>query len=232
MPTWRTELPPEGAARGYDLKRTPQSQTLIAIVTCEDMTVCDTHYWNARTTPCERECNAEGKTIDDSHCPACLAKAAWRTHVYVSVFDAKKREHVIFECTTHAAKPLNEYRNTVGTLRGCIINACRPKQTPNGKVQIMTHAADLSKLTLPAAPSIPDALAVIWRLPRKALDLNNEAIDNMPHAESRRPRAAHIRTRAAPLREMREQPDNACDPPTIGDIVKGNGQALKVPSHA
>jgi hypothetical protein len=27
---------------------------------------------------------------------------------------------------------------------------------------------------------------------------------------------------------MRQQPDNACDPPTIGDTLKGNGRALNL----
>ena len=218
MPTWRTTLPPEGKNQGYTLRRTPTNGSLIAIITCDELIVCDTHYWHGRTMPCERECNNEGKTIDDSHCPACLEKAAWRTHVYVSAFDAKKREHFIFECTTHAAKTLQEYRDAAGTLRGCILNACRPKATPNAKVSILTHAADLSKCPLPAAPNIPDALAVIWRLPRTAME---------EHPMKYSP--TELRTNAKRLRAMRTQPDNACDPPSIGDIVKGNGHALKIP---
>ena len=229
MPTWRKELPPEGKNHGYDLRRTPTNGSLIAIITCEELLVCDTHYWHGRTMPCERECNNEGRTIDDTHCPACVEKAAWRTHVYVSAFDAKKREHFIFECTTHAAKTLQEYRDAAGTLRGCILNACRPKGTPNGKVSILTHAADLSKCSPPAAPNIPDALAVIWRLPRTALAEQVEKIDGMKRNGQGRPSAAHVRTRGAALKEMREQPDNACDPPTMGDIMKDNGHALKIP---
>jgi len=220
MPTWRTELPAEGTNRGYDLRRTPTNGNLVAIITCDDLLVCDTHYWHGRTTPCEREFNPEGKTIDDSHCPACVEKQAWRTHVYVSAFDGKRRDHFIFECTTHAAKTLQEYRQAAGTLRGCILNACRPKSTPNGKVSILTHAADLTRCSLPAAPSIPDALAVIWRLPRTALE-----------EHSTRQNATELRTNAKRLRPMREQPDNASDPLSIGDIVKGNGRALHIPSH-
>jgi hypothetical protein len=215
MPTWRTELPPEGKNHGYDLRRTPTHGNLIGIISSDHLLVCDTHYWHGRTTPCERECNAEGKTIDDSHCPACLEKAAWRTHVYVSVFDLRKREHFIFECTTNAAKTLQEYHDATGTLRGCILNACRPKQTPNAKVSILTNPADLSKCSLPQAPNIADALAIIWRLP-------STAIEKHPMKYS----PTELRTNAKRLRAMRTQPDNACDPPTIGDIVNGNGQAL------
>lgn len=227
MPTWRTELPPEGKNRGYDLHRTPTTGSLIATITSEDLLICDTHYWHGRTTPCERESNVEGKTIDDSTCQACREKMPWRSHVYVAAFDNKKREHFIFECTTHAAKVLAEYRDAAGTLRGCVINASRAKGTPNGKVSIMTHAADLSKSFLPEAPQLTLALSVIWRLPRTALNLHMEAIDDMPHAEAKRPKAAHVRPNTAILAAMRNQPDNACDPPTIGEITAGNGELRK-----
>jgi len=213
MPTWRTELPPEGNNRGYDLLRTPTATPLIAIVTSDDLLVCDTHYWHGRTTPCERLCNPEGRTIDDSHCPACLEKAAWRSHVYVAAFDAKKRIHFIFECTVHAAKLFKEYHDAAGTLRGCIFNATRPKATPNGKVSIITHAADLSKTFLPAAPNVADALAVIWRLPRTAIE---------EHPAKYSP--TELRINAKRLRQMRTQPDNAPDPPSIGEVIAGNGQ--------
>lgn len=227
MPTWRTKLPPEGKNVGYSLRRTPANGSLIAIITSADLLVCDTHYWHARTTPCERTCNAEGKTIEDSHCAACQEKTPWRTHVYVAAFDAKKREHFIFECTSNAAKVLAEYRDAATTLRGCILNASRPKGGANSKVSIMTHAADLSKTFLPDAPDLPLALSVIWRLPRKAIELQREPVADMPHGPDSRPRAAHVRTRATVLAAMRDQIDNACDPPTIGEIVTGNGELRK-----
>jgi len=227
MPTWRNELPPEGKNRGYDLHRTPTNGSLIAIITSDDLLVCDTHYWHGRTTPCERECNAEGKTIDDSQCQACQEKIPWRTHVYVAAFDAKKREHFIFECTTHAAKVLAEYRDAATTLRGCVLNACRPKGEPNSKVCIMTHAADLSKNPLPAAPDVVTALAVIWRLPHTALASQREKIAGIQVMEKPTRKAQHVRPRAEILAAMRNQPDNACDPPTIGEIVAGNGELRK-----
>lgn len=227
MPTWRNELPPEGKNVGYTLRRTPTNGSLIAIITSADLLVCDTHYWHGRTMPCERTCNAEGKTIEDSHCAACQEKTPWRTHVYVSAFDGKKREHFIYECTAAAAKVLAEYRDAATTLRGCVINACRAKATPNGKVSIMTHAADLSKTFLPDPPDVPLALSVIWRLPRTALDFQTETLDVVPTANAARPRATHVRTRAAVLAAMRNQPDNACDPPSIGEIVAGNGELRK-----
>jgi hypothetical protein len=217
MPTWRNGLPPEGKNRGFDLIRTPPSASLLAIVTSDDLLVCDTHYWHGRTQPCERQCNAEGRTTDDSTCPPCREKTAWRTHVYLSAYDAKRKNHFIFECTTHAAKPFAEYLQAAGTLRGCLFNACRPKGGANARVAITTTTADLGKLHLPTGPDVPLALSVIWRLPRTALDTVAE------HAGENQ-----IRTRATILAQMRDQPDNACDLPTIGEVLRGNGSLRKM----
>lgn len=221
MPTWRTELPPEGRNHGYTLRRTPANGSLTGIVTSEELLVCDTHYWHARTMPCERECNAEGKTIDDSKCQACVDKAAWRTHVYLSVFDVKKQEHFIFECTTVAAKPLKEYREAVGTLRGCIINASRKLGKVNGAVTIITNTANLSRTPIPNGPDVPDALAVIWRLPRTAIEMDRE-----------KRKQSRVKINGNRMEAMRNQPDNACDPVSMADIIGGNGHALKLPSKA
>ncbi|HUW85006.1 MAG TPA: hypothetical protein VMZ31_19670 [Phycisphaerae bacterium] len=231
MPTWRTKLPAEEKNRGFDLRRTPTNGNLVGIITCKELLICDTHYWHGRTMPCERECNEEGRTVDDSHCPACQEKAAWRSHVYVSAFDGKRREHFIFECTTNAAKTLQEYYEAAGTLRGCILNACRPKGTPNGKVSILTHAADLSKNNLPEPPDIALTLCMIWRVPRTGLAFQLEHDRDLQPHRSKRTKATHARASREPMDRMRNQPDNAADPQTIGDFVKGNGQALHIPSH-
>jgi len=214
MPTWRNQLPPEGKNHGFDLCRTPASGTLMGIITCEDLIVCDTHFWHGRTLPCERLTNDEGKTIDDTPCQACREKAAWRTHVYVSAFDMKKREHFLFECTTLAAKPLAEYREATGTLRGCILNASRPKGQKNAKVAIVTNTANLGRCQIPPPPDIPAALAVIWRLPRAAIA-----------EEPQRNKTTKLRTQNDRLRLMRDQEDNASDPPSMAEILAGNGQA-------
>lgn len=221
MPTWRNQLPPEGKNTGFDLRRTPANGAIHAIVTCDDLVVCDTHYWHGRTLPCERTLNDEGKTIDDSCCQACREKAAWRTHVYVSAFDAKKREHFIFECTAMAAKPMAEYRQATNTLRGCVIYATRPKGLKNAKVAIETNTANLAKTPIPNAPDITAALAVIWRLPRTAIT------DNPKQEKLHR-----LKTRSDRLTQMREQPDNQPDPPTMADIIAGNGKHLHTTASA
>ena len=119
MPTFRTSLPSISRHQGFDLKRTPTSSALCGIITCEDLIVCDTHYFHGRTIPCERLTNAEGKTIDDTCCHPCTLKTPYRCHVYLSAFDLKKFEHFLFECTSNAAKPLEDYKLANGTLRGC-----------------------------------------------------------------------------------------------------------------
>lgn len=221
MPTWRTQLPPQEAHRGFDLRRTPQSASLQAVITSETLLVCDTHYWHGRTTPCERQLNEQGKTIDDSMCPACVDKAGYRTHCYVSAYDARASEHFIFECTTHAAKPLQDYFDATGTLRGCVLHASRPKGTPNGKVCIQTNTANLAKINLPAAPDLPRALAVIWRIPLAPATIDSSRPDTETH---RIDRVAAAR--------IRRQPDNMPDPPTIAQVLGGNGQAKRQKASA
>jgi hypothetical protein len=216
MPTFSTALPPVSKHHGYDLRRTPSSSSLQAICTANQLLVCDTHYWRGRTLPCERITNDQGHTIDDSACPACLAKQPFRSHVYVSAFDGKTHEHFIFECTCFAAKPLAEYIQGAGTLRGCVFHASRPKGTPNGKVVIVTNTANLSRITLPNAPDVATALSVIWRLPRTAVN-----VDEPKHAPSR------VKLDRPSLAKMRNQPDNVEDPPTIGEILSFNGNGHK-----
>ena len=209
MPRFTNSLPPEGKHQGFDLKRTPTTSAIQAIITCEDILVCDTHFWHGRTTPCERKVNAEGHTIDDSMCQACQEKQAWRTHVYVSCFDVKQAEHFIWEATGHAAKPLVEYRDATGTLRGCVLHASRPKATPNGKVVVQTSAANLARITLPHPPDLIRALAVIWRLPAAALETAEIRNQELPTADGHHARQPTLTTREEVLREAFAQVDNA-----------------------
>jgi hypothetical protein len=208
MPVFRNSIPSSANEHGYDLKRTPQSSALQGIVTCEDFLVCDTHYFRGRTTPCERTYNDEGKTIDDSSCLPCREKIGFRTHVYISVFDVKKREHFIFECTACAAKSLSEYKQSNGTLRGCIIYASRPKGTKNSKVFIETNTANLQKLPLPNPPDLERALCVIWRIPLDTLEPINTHKKN-----------GRVKTNNSRLSTLRDQLDNAGNPTKLSHIL-------------
>jgi hypothetical protein len=203
MPTWSNELPVEGKHMGFDLRRTPTAGAIQGIITCEDILVVPTHYYHGRTTPCERP-----------DCPACRESMPYRTHVYVSAFNEKKREHFLFECTAAAAKPLAEFKAANGSLRGCIIHASRPKCKPNAKVWIQTGAVDRAKVFLPEPPDVQRALCVIWRIPLPAIE-----IQHLPDG------TPTTRVRSKRLTSMREQPDNMGEPQSIGDILSGNGHA-------
>lgn len=201
MPTFSNRLPARQAHQGFDLRRTPTASPLSAVITCDDMVVCDTHYWQGRTIPCERICNEEGKTVDDSACPACQHKQGWRIHVYVSAIILKTSEHFLYETTANAAKAFEEYRYANKTLRGCAFNASRVKPSANAKIIILTNTINQARFPLPNPPDIPTALALIWRLPKDALAI--------AHTE---PGAPQIRTANDLLDEMRNQPDDSGNP--------------------
>jgi len=209
MPTYRKNLPAQGAHQGFDLKRTPDSGALQAIITSDDLLVCDTHFYHGRTSPCERLMNEEGKTVDDTQCGACCEKIAYRCHVYVSAFDAKRGDHFIFECTANAAKTLEEYRNATGTLRGCVLYANRPKGLKNSKVVIETSTVNLAKVKIPPGPDLIRALAVIWRLPGIGLEEKKNGKKN-----------GKVHTINNRIRNMDTQPDNMADPHLIGDFLQ------------
>lgn len=215
MPTWSNKLPTVGKHQGFDLRRTPAAAALNAIITSEELLVCDTHFWHGRTMPCERIVNADGRTIDDSPCAACLDKQPYRTHAYVSAFAAKTHEHFIFECTGPAAKPLEEHFDAAGTLRGCQISANRPKGGANSKVVIVTGIVNPRNITLPNAPNVAAALAVIWRLPKTAitevLERSNVIDDKDGYATTQKT----IHTVSEVLTDIRTQEDDADGPETF-----------------
>ena len=213
MPEFRSSLPISRPNQGFDLKRTPERGAIQGIVTCENYIVCDTHFYRGRTQPCERSVNDEGKTIDDSSCAACRDKIGYRTHVYVSLFDVKTREHFIFECTDHAAKPLDDYQKANGTLRGCILYSSRPKGTKNSKVFIETNTANLQKIVLPKPPNLQHSLCIVWRVPLVGLS------HQLPHKKN-----GEVKVDKDLAKKMREQPDNAGDPKSMEQILTENNR--------
>jgi len=166
--------------------------------------------------PCERvQQNLDGSQTA-GNCAACNEAMPYRTHVYVSAFDCKTREHFIFECTSNAAIPLEDYRRANKSLRGCIFRASRPKCLKNAKVVIETNAANLAKVNLPQAPDMILALSTIWRLPTTGLRTSRKK-----NGENR------VAIHAPPLERMRSQPDNQPEPVSMGDIISGNGSTKK-----
>lgn len=210
MPTWSTELPPVGKHMGFDLRRTPATGALQAVITCENLLVCDTHFFHGRTMPCERP-----------NCPACNDSIPYRTHVYVSAFSKTTGDHFIFECTAHAAKPLAEYYQAAGTLRGCIFHASRPKGLKNSKVFIQTNSSNLAKNPIPDPPDLIRAISTIWRLPASAM-----AVEHEPFAPPQ------LTTVPEPLARMRNQPDNMPDPLHISNILTPNGHGKRATKNA
>lgn len=168
MPNWTSVPPTDDSHHAYTLKRTPSNRPLLAIVTSDDLLGCDTHYWGGRTVPCERP-----------ECKACQASIPYRWHGYVALWDPNTREQFLFEFTARAATALVDYRRTYGTLRGAAICAQRTKQTKNARVEIRCKPADLAKHTLPTAPDLRLALAVIWQLPHRAID-EEPGLDGRP----------------------------------------------------
>ena len=172
MPDWTHELPPNPTHHGYDLRRTPPDRPLRAIVTCDQLNVCFTHFWGGRTRPCEKP-----------HCAACEAMSPARAHCYLSAMDPTTREHFLFECTASAALPFRDWVDAYGTLRGCLFQAMRPKRRRNAKVEILTKPADLSKITLPPPPNIPEAMSVIWQIPGVSVKPDH-ALDSFPRVSA------------------------------------------------
>lgn len=227
MPTFRKTLPPAGRNTGYELHRTPPGSPLHGIITCDELLVCDTHYWHGRTTPCERLCNENGATTDDTMCPACVDKIGYRTHAYVTAYDAKTGEQFLAEFTACAARPLADYHEHTGTLRGCAFTAQRSKPSQNAKVLIVTHTANLARIELPNAPDIADALAIIWRLPRHSLNSQSEHQPDLTVERKPARRAKQLHPDPRRLRQQREQQDNAGTDQRRAELLAGLAKAAQ-----
>jgi hypothetical protein len=131
----------------------------------------------------------------------------------VSCFDPATHDHFLFECTEHAARAFEDYRVAAGSIRGCYFSASRPKKARNAKVIIICKPYDPSKCNLPEPPDVTKALCVIWRVPYNGLEVCGNT---------------NGKKKAIPvekvLARMHNQPDNACDPTPISDILSGNGK--------
>jgi len=221
MPAFSNRLPKDKEHMGFKIVRTPESGMICGIITTPELLVCDTHFWGGRTIPCERLRTKMDGTFEPGDCAACREAVPYRTHVYVACFSPKTGEHFIFECTAAAAQPLEEYWDKTGTLRGCVIKAIRSRNQRNAKVMIETGTANIARQPIPDAPRMDLLLSVIWRLPLTGLAI-----------EDQRGREPTLKTKREPINRMREQPDNAAEPPTISDILrpKGNGHKQQIPS--
>lgn len=154
MPTWTNAPPADQRQQSMPLVRTPAGKPLTAIVTCQDLIGCSTHYWGGHTVPCE-----------DAECEPCAKGIPSRWHGYLSCLNAETRQHFLFEVTAHASIAFLSYRDTYASLRGCMFQARRATYSANSRVTITTKPADLEKWVLPTEPDILRILATIWSLP-------------------------------------------------------------------
>jgi len=153
MPIFTTTIPAQPHGHALPIRRTPTFGNLTAIVTTADLIGCYTHYWHGRTIPHEAE-----------NCEPCQAGMPYRWHSYVAAWETKTALHFIFEVTANGAEPFITYRDHHNTLRGCLFQAKRWKEKPNGRILIQAKPADLAEVNLPAPPDMEKCLATLWSL--------------------------------------------------------------------
>ena len=154
MPIWTNDVPKDPRGPAFQIVRTPAFKPLLAIVTCEDLVGCYTHFYHGRTVPCEGD-----------NCPAHQEGIPYRWHAYLSAYDAKTSQHFLFECTAQSADAFTAYRDAYQTIRGCLFRATRMNQKTNGRIVIQTRPADLKGVNLPHPPALTKCLAILWSLP-------------------------------------------------------------------
>lgn len=176
MPNFTNGPPTQAASAGLRLVRTPPAGKLTAIITCQDLVGCPTHFYQRRTIPCE-----------SPNCAACDAGHAWRWHGYVTATDIKTNEHFIFEMTAQAAEPFTEYKARHKTLLGCLFEASRLGDHHNGRVLIRCKPANLTQINIPKAPDVIGCLCHIWNIPRPEAAIEGTCKQNARIAINRNP---------------------------------------------
>lgn len=154
MPHWTKSPPVDPHGHGLPIVRTPATRSLTAIVTSESLVGCDTHFWGGHTIPCDRP-----------ECEACNNAIPYRWHGYLTAFNPADQLHFIFEMTAQAAQTFLAYQDIHNVLRCCKFEAWRWGHRKNGRVIIKVEHSAYASHALPAAPDIPNVMAVIWRLP-------------------------------------------------------------------
>jgi len=154
MPTYTNTIPDPAHGPALPIRRAPAAGQLVAIITSPDLVGTNTHYYKGRTMPCEAP-----------ECEPCRNGVPYRWHSYVSAWETKTALHFIFECTAAGSEPFIEYREHHGTLRGCIFQARRWQQRPNGRILLQTKPADLNEMRLTKPPDLVKCLATLWSLP-------------------------------------------------------------------
>lgn len=153
MPTYTNEPPNDPRGHSLQLMRCPTGRPVTAIVTSVDLVGTPTHFWHGRTIPCE---------VDQ--CEPCEAGMPWRWHGYLAALQPTEHFHFLFEFTARSSRAFLEYKNSYGSLRGCLFQAKRVNMAPNARVIIQTRPADLAKIKLPDPPDLVKVLSMIWNI--------------------------------------------------------------------
>ncbi len=154
MIDWSNEVPEQSKGNSLPIRRTPTGKPLEAIVTSFDLIGCFTHYWRGSTNPCHGE-----------NCEPCGEGLPYRWHAYMTAVDFHSNMHMIFECTAISAEFFTAFRDKYHSLRGCHFKATRWNSRPNGRILITTRMADLAERTIPEAPDLKKAMAILWSVP-------------------------------------------------------------------
>ena len=152
MPQWTSAPDQSPAPWAFRIVRTPPTGALDAIITCQNVTGCPTHFANNRTIPCEGQPN----------CKLCQQGFSWRWHGYVSAILVRTMEHIVWEATAAATEALRTYLTIHPDLRGCHFKASRPSGRPNGRVLLQVRRDDLERIRLPDPPNLQKILCHIW----------------------------------------------------------------------
>lgn len=167
MPQFSNGPPDDSRGQALPLRRCPPNRPLTAVITCDDLVGCPTHFFGGRTVPCEVE-----------NCKPCLEGISWRWHGYVSAYLIKAKLHFLFEMTARCAEVLIQYRQAHGSLRGCLFEATRPSGNANGRVYMQTKPIDLEGIPVPRPPDLPKLLSMIWNLPARDAEINGRVKDH------------------------------------------------------
>jgi hypothetical protein len=104
----------------------------------------------------------------------------YRWHAWVSALTSGKHQHILFEMTAQASKPLALYRKAYGTIRGAVFDATRPSRRSNGRVTLQVKQGDLANLKLPEPPDLVKCLAIIWNIATPSFNVA-DLLKGVPH---------------------------------------------------
>jgi hypothetical protein len=165
MANWSTS-PREGTVKStFDIQRTPATGTFVATITCAEIFGCPVHYWQGRTTPCERP----------KPCEPCERGRQYWWKAYMSCVYGPNQTHCIFEvtATVHAKLQLQIGENQ--HFRGVRFKCWRPSQVQTGRIQCEVSGSRVADIDLPPPPDVQSIMEHIWQRRLDAKNGNGQA---------------------------------------------------------